>query len=82
MFYILIQIYIINTIVPLVDTFDPTVKLIIERTLGHIVVDIHGEGQRFNVLGLLEFDSDRKRMSVILGYNDIFYETFCQTGRY
>ncbi|XP_004511165.1 phospholipid-transporting ATPase 1-like [Cicer arietinum] len=83
-----------NTIVPLVvDTSDPTVKLIdyqgespdeqaltyaaaaygfmlIERTSGHIVIDIHGERQRFNVLGLHEFDSDRKRMSVILGCSD------------
>ncbi|QHO31957.1 hypothetical protein HN51_020077 [Arachis hypogaea] len=83
-----------NTIVPLVvDTSDPTVKLIdyqgespdeqalayaaaaygfmlIERTSGHIVIDIHGKRQRFNVLGLHEFDSDRKRMSVILGYTD------------
>ncbi|MED6211735.1 Alanine--tRNA ligase [Stylosanthes scabra] len=83
-----------NTIVPLlVDTSDPTVKLIdyqgespdeqalayaaaaygfmlIERTSGHIVIDIHGKRHRFNVLGLHEFDSDRKRMSVILGYTD------------
>ncbi|MED6181078.1 Alanine--tRNA ligase [Stylosanthes scabra] len=83
-----------NTIVPLlVDTSDPTVKLIdyqgespdeqalayaaaaygfmlIERTSGHIVIDIHEKRQRFNVLGLHEFDSDRKRMSVILGYTD------------
>ncbi|RDX91712.1 Phospholipid-transporting ATPase 1, partial [Mucuna pruriens] len=44
--------------------------MLIERTSGHIVIDIHGERQRFNVLGLHEFDSDRKRMSVILGYND------------
>ncbi|MBA0749858.1 hypothetical protein Gogos_003736 [Gossypium gossypioides] len=81
-----------NTIVPLiVDTPDPTVKLIdyqgespdeqalvyaaasygfmlIERTSGHIVIDIQGERQRFNVFGLHEFDSDRKRMSVILGF--------------
>ncbi|WJX87421.1 Alanine--tRNA ligase, variant 2 [Trifolium repens] len=44
--------------------------MLIERTSGHIVIDIHGERQRFNVLGLHEFDSDRKRMSVILGYSD------------
>ncbi|TKY68489.1 Phospholipid-transporting ATPase 1 [Spatholobus suberectus] len=43
---------------------------LIERTSGHIVIDIHGEMQRFNVLGLHEFDSDRKRMSVILGVID------------
>ncbi|KAE8709197.1 Phospholipid-transporting ATPase 1 [Hibiscus syriacus] len=64
--------------------------MLIERTYGHIVIDIQGERQRissgiatrfellmsvfsvntwtgFNVLGLHEFDSDRKRMSVILG---------------
>ncbi|KAJ1411592.1 P-type ATPase [Sesbania bispinosa] len=44
--------------------------MLIERTSGYIVIDIHGERHRFNVLGLHEFDSDRKRMSVILGYND------------
>ncbi|CAN0908734.1 Phospholipid-transporting ATPase 1 [Linum grandiflorum] len=44
--------------------------MLIERTSGHIVIDILGERQRFNVLGLHEFDSDRKRMSVILGFPD------------
>ncbi|KAB1201997.1 Phospholipid-transporting ATPase 1 [Morella rubra] len=44
--------------------------MLIERTSGHIVIDIQGERQRFNVLGLHEFDSDRKRMSVILGFPD------------
>ncbi|KAL8028736.1 hypothetical protein ABFX02_14G180000 [Erythranthe guttata] len=44
--------------------------MLIERTSGHIVVDIQGERQRFNVLGMHEFDSDRKRMSVILGLPD------------
>ncbi|KAK7322490.1 hypothetical protein VNO77_25871 [Canavalia gladiata] len=44
--------------------------MLIERTTGHIVIDIHGKRQRFNVLGMHEFDSDRKRMSVILGYPD------------
>ncbi|XP_019440874.1 PREDICTED: phospholipid-transporting ATPase 1-like isoform X2 [Lupinus angustifolius] len=43
---------------------------LIERTSGHIIIDIQGERQRFNVLGMHEFDSDRKRMSVILGYPD------------
>ncbi|KAI8025640.1 Phospholipid-transporting ATPase 1 [Camellia lanceoleosa] len=43
---------------------------LIERTSGHIVIDVQGERQRFNVLGLHEFDSDRKRMSVILGFPD------------
>ncbi|KAH1038144.1 hypothetical protein J1N35_039887 [Gossypium stocksii] len=42
--------------------------MLIERTSGHIVIDIQGERKRFNVLGLHEFDSDRKRMSVILGF--------------
>ncbi|KAL7598458.1 hypothetical protein Lser_V15G22250 [Lactuca serriola] len=42
--------------------------MLMERTSGHIVIDIQGERQRFNVLGMHEFDSDRKRMSVILGY--------------
>ncbi|KAL0413311.1 UNVERIFIED_CONTAM: Phospholipid-transporting ATPase 1 [Sesamum radiatum] len=44
--------------------------ILIERTSGHIVIEIQGERQRFNVLGLHEFDSDRKRMSVILGCPD------------
>ncbi|XP_019440608.1 PREDICTED: phospholipid-transporting ATPase 1-like [Lupinus angustifolius] len=43
---------------------------LIERTSSHITIDIHGERQRFNVLGMHEFDSDRKRMSVILGCPD------------
>ncbi|GAB2286007.1 hypothetical protein Dimus_020430, partial [Dionaea muscipula] len=30
-------------------------------------VDVQGEKQRFDVLGLHEFDSDRKRMAVVLG---------------
>ncbi|KAE9617147.1 hypothetical protein Lal_00034146 [Lupinus albus] len=44
--------------------------MLIERTSGYIVIDIHGERQRLDVLGLHEFDSDRKRMSVILGCAD------------
>ncbi|CAN1258530.1 Phospholipid-transporting ATPase 1 [Linum perenne] len=44
--------------------------MLIERTSGHIIIDVLGERQRFNVLGLHEFDSDRKRMSVILGFPD------------
>ncbi|KAJ0102568.1 hypothetical protein Patl1_05802 [Pistacia atlantica] len=44
--------------------------MLIERTSGHIVIDVQGERQRFSVLGLHEFDSDRKRMSVILGCPD------------
>ncbi|KAL5149168.1 Phospholipid-transporting ATPase 1 [Glycine soja] len=76
----------------LVDTPDPDVKLIdyqgespdeqalaysaaaygfmlIERTSGHLHC-------RFNVLGMHEFDSDRKRMSVILGYPDNSVKVF------
>ncbi|XP_021759697.1 phospholipid-transporting ATPase 1-like [Chenopodium quinoa] len=44
--------------------------MLVERTSGHIVIDVQGERQRFDVLGLHEFDSDRKRMSVILGCPD------------
>jgi len=36
----------------------------------------HYEHCRFNVLGLHEFDSDRKRMSVILGYPDSSVKLF------
>ncbi|CAH1421748.1 unnamed protein product [Lactuca virosa] len=50
--------------------------MLIERTSGHIVIDIQGERQRFNVLGMHEFDSDRKRMSVILGYPDTTVKVF------
>ncbi|WOK95908.1 phospholipid-transporting ATPase 1 [Canna indica] len=44
--------------------------VLIERTSGHIVIDVLGDRQRFSVLGLHEFDSDRKRMSVIIGCPD------------
>ncbi|KAJ7950129.1 Phospholipid-transporting ATPase [Quillaja saponaria] len=37
-----------------------------ERTSGHIVVDVNGEKLRLDVLGLHEFDSVRKRMSVVI----------------
>ncbi|XP_024026238.1 phospholipid-transporting ATPase 1-like isoform X2 [Morus notabilis] len=50
--------------------------MLIERTSGHIVIDIQGLRQRFNVLGLHEFDSDRKRMSVILGCPDKTVKVF------
>ncbi|KAK4424760.1 Phospholipid-transporting ATPase 1 [Sesamum alatum] len=50
--------------------------MLIERTSGHIVIEIQGEKQRFNVLGLHEFDSDRKRMSVILGCPDKTVKVF------
>ncbi|KAG8363760.1 hypothetical protein BUALT_Bualt19G0055900 [Buddleja alternifolia] len=50
--------------------------MLIERTSGHIVIDIQGERQRFDVLGLHEFDSERKRMSVILGFPDKTVKVF------
>ncbi|EOA22419.1 hypothetical protein CARUB_v10003062mg [Capsella rubella] len=50
--------------------------LLIERTSGHIVINVRGDMQRFNVLGLHEFDSDRKRMSVILGCPDMSVKLF------
>ncbi|CAN6805279.1 unnamed protein product [Brassica oleracea] len=50
--------------------------LLIERTSGHIVINVRGVMQRFNVLGLHEFDSDRKRMSVILGCPDTSVKLF------
>ncbi|KAJ7949460.1 Phospholipid-transporting ATPase [Quillaja saponaria] len=50
--------------------------VLVERTSGHIVIDIQGERQRFNVLGLHEFDSERKRMSVILGCPDNTVKVF------
>ncbi|XP_031485201.1 phospholipid-transporting ATPase 1-like isoform X1 [Nymphaea colorata] len=43
---------------------------LIERTSGHIVIDVHGEKLRLDVLGLHEFDSVRKRMSVIVRFAD------------
>ncbi|CAA3015975.1 phospholipid-transporting ATPase 1-like [Olea europaea subsp. europaea] len=39
-----------------------------ERTSGHIVVDVNGEKLRLVVLGLHEFDSVRKRMSVVIRF--------------
>ncbi|CAD5164992.1 unnamed protein product [Musa acuminata subsp. malaccensis] len=44
--------------------------VLMQRTSGHILIDVLGERQRFDVLGLHEFDSDRKRMSVIIGCPD------------
>ncbi|GAB2300782.1 hypothetical protein Dimus_034818 [Dionaea muscipula] len=41
-----------------------------ERTSGHIVVDVHGQKLRLDVLGLHEFDSVRKRMSVVIRFPD------------
>ncbi|RRT44680.1 hypothetical protein B296_00046965 [Ensete ventricosum] len=40
--------------------------VLIEKTSGHITVDVLGERQRFEILGLHEFDSDRKRMSAVI----------------
>ncbi|CAK7343542.1 unnamed protein product [Dovyalis caffra] len=39
-----------------------------ERTSGHIVIDVNGEKLRFGVLGMHEFDSVRKRMSVVIRF--------------
>ncbi|XP_074277220.1 phospholipid-transporting ATPase 1-like [Silene latifolia] len=41
-----------------------------QRTSGHIVIDINGEKLRLDVLGLHEFDSVRKRMSVVIRFPD------------
>ncbi|XP_014516837.1 phospholipid-transporting ATPase 1 [Vigna radiata var. radiata] len=41
-----------------------------ERTSGNVVLDVNGEKLRLDVLGLHEFDSVRKRMSVILRFPD------------
>ncbi|XP_068668608.1 phospholipid-transporting ATPase 1-like [Aristolochia californica] len=43
---------------------------LIERASGHIVVDVHGEKLRLDLLGLHEFDSVRKRMSVVIRFPD------------
>lgn len=50
--------------------------VLIERTSGHIIIDIQGERQSFKVLGMHEFDSDRKRMSVIIGCPDQTVKAF------
>ncbi|KAJ4832556.1 hypothetical protein Tsubulata_000124 [Turnera subulata] len=39
-----------------------------ERTSGHIVIDVNGEKLRLGVLGMHEFDSVRKRMSVVIRF--------------
>ncbi|KAL2641929.1 hypothetical protein R1flu_009516 [Riccia fluitans] len=39
---------------------------LLERNSNYIVIDVLGEIQRFDVLGIHEFDSVRKRMSVIV----------------
>ncbi|KAL5217647.1 hypothetical protein ABZP36_018331 [Zizania latifolia] len=43
---------------------------LVERTTGHIVVDVQGERIRLDVLGLHEFESVRKRMSVVVRFPD------------
>ncbi|XP_040378098.1 phospholipid-transporting ATPase 1-like [Oryza brachyantha] len=43
---------------------------LVERTTGHIVVDVQGDRIRLDVLGLHEFDSVRKRMSVVVRFPD------------
>ncbi|GAA0158619.1 primary active transporter [Lithospermum erythrorhizon] len=50
--------------------------MLIERTSGHIILNVQGEPQKYNVLGMHEFDSDRKRMSVILGCPDNSVKVF------
>ncbi|KAL5079663.1 hypothetical protein RYX36_008084 [Vicia faba] len=47
-----------------------------ERTSGHIVIDINGEKLRLDVLGLHEFDSVRKRMSVVIRFPDNVVKVF------
>ncbi|VFQ61645.1 unnamed protein product [Cuscuta campestris] len=39
-----------------------------ERTSGHILIDVNGKKLRLDVLGLHEFDSVRKRMSVVIRF--------------
>ncbi|RDX96300.1 Phospholipid-transporting ATPase 1, partial [Mucuna pruriens] len=41
-----------------------------ERTSGYIVIDVNGEKLRLDVLGLHEFDSVRKRTSVVIRFPD------------
>ncbi|WVZ56839.1 hypothetical protein U9M48_007313 [Paspalum notatum var. saurae] len=43
---------------------------LVERTTGHIVINVLGERLRLDVLGLHEFDSVRKRMSVVVRFPD------------
>ncbi|KAJ0808151.1 putative P-type phospholipid transporter [Helianthus annuus] len=44
--------------------------ILFERTSGHIALDVNGEKLRLDVLGLHEFDSVRKRMSVVIRFPD------------
>ncbi|KAJ3699609.1 hypothetical protein LUZ61_003314 [Rhynchospora tenuis] len=41
---------------------------LVERTTGHLAIDVHGERTRLDVIGLHEFDSVRKRMSVVVRF--------------
>ncbi|WOL06845.1 phospholipid-transporting ATPase 1 [Canna indica] len=41
---------------------------LLERTTGHVVVNVNGKNMRLDVLGLHEFDSIRKRMSVVIRF--------------
>ncbi|XP_071720404.1 phospholipid-transporting ATPase 1-like [Rutidosis leptorrhynchoides] len=47
--------------------------VLFERTSGHISLNVNGEKLRLDVLGLHEFDSIRKRMSVVIRFpnNDV-----------
>ncbi|XP_039037969.1 phospholipid-transporting ATPase 1-like [Hibiscus syriacus] len=41
-----------------------------EQTSGHIVIDVNGDKLRLDVLGLHEFDSVPKKMSVVIRFPD------------
>ncbi|KAF8394813.1 hypothetical protein HHK36_018749 [Tetracentron sinense] len=43
---------------------------LMERTSGHIAIDVNGKKLRLDVLGLHEFDSVRKKMSVVIRFPD------------
>ncbi|WOK95873.1 phospholipid-transporting ATPase 1 [Canna indica] len=43
---------------------------LLERTTGHVVINVNGKKTRLDVLGLHEFDSVRKRMSVVIRFPD------------
>ncbi|XP_078436696.1 phospholipid-transporting ATPase 1-like [Wolffia australiana] len=51
---------------------------LIERTSGHIVIDVNGEELRLDVLGLHEFDSVRKRMSVVIRFPSGLVKVFAK----
>ncbi|KAL1545381.1 P-type phospholipid transporter [Salvia divinorum] len=61
-----------NTVIPIL-TGSPSIAsaygcTLFKRTSGHIVIDANGEKLRLDVLGLHEFDSVRKRMSVVIRF--------------